>query len=104
MYGISKDPDTKYYIMVIQYANESEERCEICGERYKNSLCVQYKWCKACQINNFKRKFTDWTSGNAKIDDFIQEMQLKINHPNDIVFEWIDYNQFKDIKEVGKGG
>ncbi len=31
-------------------------------------------------------------------------MQLKINTSLDIVFEWISYNQFDDIKEIGKGG
>ena len=43
-----------------------------------------------------------WTSGNKKIDDFIQEMQLKIHEYDDIVFEWIPYNQLNDIKEIGK--
>jgi hypothetical protein len=29
-------------------------------------------------------------------------MQLKINNLNDIIFEWIPYNQFNNIKEIGK--
>ena len=44
------------------------------------------------------------TSGNEKIDNFIQEMQLKIDEYNDIVFEWIPYNQFRNTKEIGRGG
>ena len=43
-------------------------------------------------------------SGNEKIDNFIQEKQLKINNCNDIVLEWILYNQFSEIKETGKNG
>ncbi len=31
-------------------------------------------------------------------------MQLKINDHKDIIFEWIPYNQFDGIKEIGKGG
>ena len=31
-------------------------------------------------------------------------MQLKISSKNDIVFEWIPYNQFSDIKETCRGG
>ncbi|EXX71020.1 kinase-like domain-containing protein [Rhizophagus irregularis DAOM 181602=DAOM 197198] len=31
-------------------------------------------------------------------------MQSKINTYNDIVFEWIPYNQFINIKEIGEGG
>ena len=31
-------------------------------------------------------------------------MQLKISSHYDIVFEWIPYNQFDNIKKIGKGG
>jgi hypothetical protein len=41
-------------------------------------------------------------SGEEKIVNFIQEMQLKIENQHDIVFEWIPYNQFGNIKEIGK--
>jgi hypothetical protein len=43
-----------------------------------------------------------WTSGNNKIDDLIQERQLKINDYDDVMLEWIPYNQFNEIKEMGK--
>ena len=43
-----------------------------------------------------------WKSGNEEIDDFIQEMQLKIKDNNSNIFEWIPYNQFNEIKEIGK--
>src|SRR3954464_15561261 len=75
--------------------------CKNCGEEYTD---VCYNWCKPCQINNLKGNFTNWTSGNEKIDNFIQEMQLKIDSNWGIVFEWIPYNQFSDIKEIGRGG
>ena len=75
--------------------------CKKCGEKCTN---INGKWCKPCQINNLKENFTNWTSGNEKIDNFIQEMQLKIDSPWDIVFEWIPYNQFIDIKEISSGG
>ena len=43
-------------------------------------------------------------SGIKKIDNLIKEMQLKISSYHDIVFEWIPYNQFNNIKKIGKGG
>jgi hypothetical protein len=46
----------------------------------------------------------NWTSGNEKIDDFIQERRLKANKYYDIIFEWIPYNQFNQIKETSKNG
>jgi hypothetical protein len=63
IYGISQNPNTNNYILVLE-----------------------------------------WASGNEKINDFIQEMQLRISDHDDIVFEWIPYNQFKNIEEIGKGG
>src|SRR6266536_5862264 len=57
--------------------------------------------------NNYilvQQNFT-WASGNEKIDDLIQETQLKItNYYNDVVFEWIPYNQFNEIKKIAKNG
>src|SRR6266496_1978859 len=47
-----------------------------------------------------QKNFT-WPSGNEKINYFIQEMQLNINSNEDIVFEWIPYNQFNEIKVIG---
>ncbi|CAB5367071.1 unnamed protein product [Rhizophagus irregularis] len=63
LYGISQNPDTRDYILVL-----------------------------------------NWTSGNEKIDDFIQEKRLKINNYDDIVLEWIPYSQFNEIKEIVKNG
>jgi hypothetical protein len=40
-------------------------------------------------------------SGNEKIDNFIQERQMKIEY-NDVLFEWIPYSQLDKIKETGK--
>ena len=70
--------------------------CEKCGEMYTDAY---YKWCKPCQMNYLKR--INRTSGNERIDDFIQVMQLKIDDRRDIVFEWIPYNQFINVKEIG---
>src|SRR5215469_3181942 len=85
----------KDYIIALQ----DKEYCIKCNKKYTNT---DYKWCNPCQINYLKGKFTNWTSGNEKIDNFIQERQLKINDKDDIIFEWIPYNQFLDIREVDK--
>jgi hypothetical protein len=57
-------------------------------------------------LEYLETNFTRWTSGNEKINSFIQERQLKINvyDYDDIVLEWIPYNQFNEIKETGKNG
>src|SRR5438067_8189004 len=78
----------------------NDDKYEKCGEIYSS---IYYKWCEPCQINNFKKEFSYGTSENEKINKFIQGMQLKINKWNDVIVEWIPYNQFNDIKEISKG-
>ncbi|CAB5352624.1 unnamed protein product [Rhizophagus irregularis] len=53
-------------------------------------------------VQNYTINMANWISGNEKIDNFIQEIQLNFNDWDDIVFEWIPYNQFNEIKETGK--
>ena len=69
--------------------------CEECGKKYTD---ISNKWCKPCQLNYLEKNFSKWTSGDKRIDDFIQEMQLKVKEHNDIIFEWIPYDQFENIK------
>ncbi|CAB5388892.1 unnamed protein product [Rhizophagus irregularis] len=95
IYGISQNPDTRNYILVIQDGI-------FCGECINIYTDTNNKWCKTCQINNLKKNFANWTSGNNQIDELIQEMQLKIKNCNDIIVEWIPYNQLNEIKKVGK--
>jgi hypothetical protein len=71
-YGISQNPDTKVYILVFSN-NYSNYYCKICGNKYEYN-----KLCESCQINQLKNDFTNWTSGNEKIDKFIQKKQLKL--------------------------
>ncbi|GET53722.1 kinase-like domain-containing protein [Rhizophagus irregularis DAOM 181602=DAOM 197198] len=80
VYGISQNPDTKEYVMVFHYNKMTE-----IYERYA------------------KKSFTNWFY-NLPTNDFIQQMQLKINYYYDIIFEWIPYDQLDDIEEIGKGG
>lgn len=47
-----------------------------------------------------KNNFTNWTSKNKRIDNFIQVMQLSVNDYKDVIFEWIPYHMFNDIKEL----
>jgi hypothetical protein len=72
--------------------------CKKCGKKYKN---IHKKWCKLCLISHLKNNFTNWTE-NKEIDNFIQEMQSRINSYMDNIIEWIPYSQFIDIKMIEK--
>ncbi|CAB4444116.1 unnamed protein product [Rhizophagus irregularis] len=98
MYGISQNPDKKDYILVLQneYCTEyGKTYCKNCGGKYGHD----HTWCKQCLITA-----TSINSRNEKIDNLVQEMRLKINSYINIIFEWIPYDQFNCIKEIGKGG
>ncbi|GES99163.1 kinase-like domain-containing protein [Rhizophagus clarus] len=100
-YGISQNPNTKIFILILEYDRYFENICKNCVFKYTN---VKHQWCILCQINYLKENFTNWITGNEQIDNLIKEMQLKIDDHRDIIFEWIPYNQFDSVKEIGKGG
>ena len=101
IYGISQNPDTKDYVLIFQKkdcTNYIKISCKYCDKIYTD---VMRKWCQQRK----KSELTNWISGNEKIDDLIQEMKLNAtDSTNSVTFEWIPYNQFINIKEIGKGG
>jgi hypothetical protein len=94
VFGISQNPDTKVYILVF---NNFTYYCVKCGNEYN---FYSNNWCKHCQRNQLKNNFKNWTSGNEKIDEFIQKMQLNIKDDSNTVFEWIPYNELIDIQQI----
>ncbi|RHZ77562.1 hypothetical protein Glove_176g62 [Diversispora epigaea] len=73
--------------------------CSECNQEYGG-----YEgWHKPCNSKHFQNDFNNWTSGNDKIDKFIQDAQLNANDYIEIL-EWIPYDRFKDVKQIGKGG
>ncbi|RHZ73040.1 hypothetical protein Glove_233g39 [Diversispora epigaea] len=76
----------------------SRRICPECNQEYSG-----YYWCKTCNLKHFQNDFNNWTSGNDKIDKFIQDAQLNVD-ANWKVIEWIPYDRFKDVKQIGKGG
>ncbi|RHZ76537.1 hypothetical protein Glove_196g118 [Diversispora epigaea] len=68
-----------------------------------NQKDTSWYWCKLCNSKHFQNDFNNWTSGNDKIDKFIQDAQLNANNNLDVI-EWIPYDRFKDVKQIGKGG
>ena len=74
--------------------------CKRCGEMYNN---IHIKLCKSCHIKSANIIIGNKNEKiNEKINDLIQEIQLKITNSYDIVPEWIPYNQFSNIVEISK--
>ncbi|GET01588.1 kinase-like domain-containing protein [Rhizophagus clarus] len=83
VYGITQDPKTKNYMMVLN------DKCEKCN--------------RICKAKYFQQNFKNWSSGNNNIDKFIQDTQLSNCFANNAL-EWIPFDRFYDIKYIAKGG
>ncbi|CAJ0901023.1 15965_t:CDS:2, partial [Entrophospora sp. SA101] len=56
-----------------------------------------------CRKPNKNKNIIRWTSGNQEIDILLREIK-SIKGQNENTFLWIDFEKFKDICEIGKGG
>ncbi|RHZ87605.1 hypothetical protein Glove_33g159 [Diversispora epigaea] len=78
----------------------SSNICPECNQKYIDTV---WDWCKPCNSKHFQNDFNNWTSGNDKIDKFIRDAQLNADISWKVI-EWIPYDRFKDVKQIGKGG
>ena len=61
------------------------------------------KWCRSCNSKKFQQNFKNWTSGNSDVDKLIQQSQLNAKKYEEVI-EWIEYDRFKNIEYITKGG
>ena len=60
-------------------------------------------WCKECVPSCI---IEGWTSGNSEIDNFIKDTihNAKYSRGYPIFLEWVSFDIFENIKQIGKGG
>jgi hypothetical protein len=75
----------------INYGN-----CSYCNKPFTEEL-----WCKIC--DPFKI-IEGWTSGNNDIDKFIKDTIYNRRNIGDGFVEWVPFDRFEDIKQIGEGG
>ncbi|RHZ77237.1 hypothetical protein Glove_184g61 [Diversispora epigaea] len=119
-FGLSKligvnpnNPEKKNIVGVLPYIDpevlSGDEEYTKAADIFKaqnGKKCLKnlgYDWCKPCNSKHFQNDFNNWTSGNDKIDKFIQDAQLNANYSHEVI-EWIPFDRFKDVKQIGKGG
>jgi len=75
--------------------SENDNQCSECNQ-------IITLWCRSCISKRFQQDFDKWTSGNERIDEFIQGSQLEaINNYN--VMEWVPYNRLRNVQYFAKG-
>jgi hypothetical protein len=82
--------------------NEELKKCYmkygLCNKCNRIKIALYY-----CNYCHFQLNFKNWTSGNNDVDEFIQKSQLKAKNVFQLL-EWIEYDKFKDVKYLAKGG
>src|SRR5688572_24667161 len=77
--------------------NISGYNCSRCNKRFTKEL-----WCKNCDPF---RIIEGWTSGNSNVDKFIKDTMYDERYEKYPRFlEWVPFNKFMDIKQIGEGG
>jgi hypothetical protein len=68
------------------------KNCSYCNKPFTEEL-----WCKKCD----PRRRMDWSSGNSDIDKFIKDTIYAGGYQ---FLEWVPFDRFKDVKQIGEGG
>ena len=77
--------------------NTNRKNCSYCNKPFFEGL-----WCKECDPF---RMIEGWTSGNLDIDKFIKDTMFKArNKEPSRLLEWVPFDRFTDIKQIGEGG
>ena len=60
-------------------------------------------WCKECVPHCI---IEGWTSENAEIDEFIKDTiyNAKYDYDYPMFLEWVPFDRFEDVKQIGEGG
>src|ERR1044072_9669849 len=66
--------------------------CFYCGQSKS-----YYDWCPSCDNQKLVENFPNWTSGDKKIDEFIQDTQRNAKSYSTYL-EWIPGEQFEEVK------
>ena len=78
-----------------------------CSENVNHENCYQPSdgkfWCKECVPSCI---IEGWTSENSEIDDFIKDT---IYNPGErygypLFLEWVSFDKFENVKQIGVGG
>src|SRR5436190_16720705 len=69
---------------------------------YCNKLFTEELWCKKCDPRHV---IEGWTSGNHDIDKFIKDTIYEARgYIHSKFIEWVPFDRFEDIKQIGEGG
>src|ERR1043165_3056489 len=87
---------TKFSKLNISGGDSNHKNCSYCNKPFTEEL-----WCEECDPF---RKIEGWTSGNNDIDKFIKDTIYDARERGYKFLEWVPFDRFEDIKQIGVGG
>ncbi|CAB5379888.1 unnamed protein product [Rhizophagus irregularis] len=87
--------ETEFSKLNISGGDSNHKNCSYCNKPFTEEL-----WCKECDPFGI---IEGWTSGNSDIDKLIKGTMCKPKYDDDFL-EWVPFDRFTDIKEIGEGG
>ncbi|CAB5373289.1 unnamed protein product [Rhizophagus irregularis] len=88
--------ETEFSKLNISGGESNHKNCSYCNKPFTEEL-----WCKECDPF---RIMEGWTSGNSVIDKFIKDTIYDKRKVGIKFLEWVPFDRFTDIKEIGEGG
>ncbi|CAG8575973.1 26885_t:CDS:2 [Dentiscutata erythropus] len=72
--------------------------CKTCGTSLSDKA-----WCRTCEGQKLQKSFSEWTSGNEYVDDFIRNSQTKPLN-KECYLSWIPFENLSQVKYMANGG
>lgn len=95
---MARNPDHGVLHVEADACHVCKHDCTECGAH-----CKRTGWCDDCMSEGLVANFNRWTSGDIKIDTFIQKTQTEAMSYR-AYLEWIDPQNITDISHIADGG
>src|SRR3954452_8963010 len=69
--------------------------CEECNE----SIDATARWCTSCNAKRFEANYSNWTSDNDEMDNFILKTQINAER-HETVLEWVSPSKFTLLEKI----
>ncbi|CAG8611783.1 8275_t:CDS:2 [Ambispora leptoticha] len=96
-----KRPSQRRRLEYIPNSTRIGKTCLTCNQPYTTRSVRG--WCQPCEARRFHDDFPNWKTGNTALDNLIKESQLNNSAPNQFL-EWIPFDMFEGVREIGRGG
>lgn len=86
-------------LFFLVYCKDTSNKHEVC--LYCNKTITEELWCNECDPHYM---IDGWTSEVFDVDKFIKDTMYNARNYNYCFLEWVPFERFINIKQIGEGG